>query len=396
MRIRHVIRGRLNPDNADGIITHTYRLAHAHLQLGHDVEVYGVASKASEPEVIDRDGLVVRAFPWSPLPTKVDPSLRAIIASDAEDPTTTIFHLQQPHDPAVAALGRVLRRSAIPYFVSPHAMWSPHALSRGGIKKRVYKLLVDDSLVAGAVGVHATAAAEIPEIHDYAPNARVFAVRNSIDWRAIESIEPSPAFWRERFDVDPEARVVAFLGRLDPYQKGLDLLVEAWDEATTNSSRPAVLALIGTPWRDTYEDLKASIARLRSPASVLLTGPLFGIDKFQALAAADVYAQTSRYETSPYSIQEALASGLPAIVSPGTNFSQPVAAYDAGYAVDLDRGSISEGLRAALDAPPARLEAMGENARRLVRERHSLDRAAMRMVEAYEAAISGAGFENDD
>lgn len=395
MRIRHVIRGRLNPDNADGIITHTYRLAHAQLQLGHDVEVYGVASKAREPEVIDREGLVVRAFPWSAIPGRVDPSLREVIATDAAQPTT-MFHLQPPHDPAVAALGRLLRKSDLPYFVSPHAMWSPHALSRAGLKKRVYKLLVDDRLVAGAIGVHATAAAEIPEIHEYAPKSRVFAIRNSIDWKEIESMERAPAFWQDRYGVRSDVRVVAFLGRLDPYQKGLDILLEAWDEATAGSETPAVLALIGTPWRETYDDLTAAIAGLGSPESVMLTGPLFGIEKYQALAAADVYAQTSRYETSPYSIQEALATGLPAIVSPGTNFALPVSAYDAGFSVELTRGSIADALRAAFDAPPARLQAMGENARRLVRERHSLDRAAKRMVEAYEAAMSGASFEDDD
>ncbi|HSJ27005.1 MAG TPA: glycosyltransferase, partial [Acidimicrobiia bacterium] len=133
MRIRHVIRGRLNPDNADGIITHTHRLARAQLQLGHDVEVYGVASRASEPEIIDRDGLVVRAFPWLRNPLGVHAALRELIeTADAE----ATFHLQPPHDPAVAGVGRVLRRAGIPYFVSPHAMWSPHALARGRLKKR--------------------------------------------------------------------------------------------------------------------------------------------------------------------------------------------------------------------------------------------------------------------
>ena len=312
MRIRHVIRGRLNPDNADGIITHTYRLAHAQLQLGHDVEVYGVASKASEPEVIDREGLVVRAFPWSRVPTRVDPALREVIASDASEPNT-MFHLQQPHDPAVVGVGRLLRKSNLPYFVSPHAMWSPYALSRGSLKKRAYKLLVDDRLVAGAVGVHATAAAEIPEIHEYAPNSRVFTIRNSIDWKEIESIERVSEFWPQRLGAGTDTRVFAFLGRLDPYQKGLDVLLEAWDEATAGSEIPAVLALIGTPWRATYDDLKASIAGLGAPKTVVLTGPLFGTEKYQALSAANVYVQTSRYETSPYSIQEAMASGLPAI-----------------------------------------------------------------------------------
>ncbi|HSJ28839.1 MAG TPA: glycosyltransferase, partial [Acidimicrobiia bacterium] len=249
--------------------------------------------------------------------------------------------------------------------------------------------------VRGAAGVHATAAAEIPEILEYAPDARVFAVRNSLDAEEIEATPPSPAFWSDRHAVAPGVRVFAFLGRLDPYQKGLDLLLDAWDDVVTPDT-PAVLALIGTPWRDTYDDLTGRIGALAAPGSVLLTGALYGQEKYQALAAADVYVQTSRYETSPYSIQEALASGLPAIVTPGTNFDRVVAEYGAGYAVDFSHASIADALRAALAASPEDLHTMATQARRLVHERHSLRRAAARMVDAYAAALAGTPFENDD
>lgn len=394
MRIRHIIRGRLNPDNADGIITHTHRLARAQKQLGHDVEVYGVASRATEPEVLDRDGLLVRAFPWSRNPLAVHPALRALVRECA-DATDTIFHLQPPHDPAVAAVGRLLRHAGIPYFVSPHAMWNAHALSRGKLKKGLYKLAIDNRLVRSAAGVHATAAAETPEILAYAPGAKVFVVRNSIDVNEIESIPTDAGYWQQRFGVAEGKRVFVFLGRLDPYQKGLDVLLQAWGAAIAPDD-PAVLALVGTPWRDTYDDLVESIGDLPDPASVLLTGPIYGDEKYQALASAHVYVQTSRYETSPYSIQEALASGLPAIVTPGTNFDGVVGQYGAGFPTTMDPSTIASALRMAMAVGHTELQTMGSNARRLVRERHSLDRAARRMVDAYLSALTGQPFENDD
>lgn len=396
MRIRHVVRGRLNPDNADGIIVHTHRLAHAQLQLGHDVEVYGVATRGSEPEVIDRSGLTVRSYPWSRISTAVHPELRELIETEDANHSDTIFHLQPPQDPAVYGVGRLLQRVEVPYMVSPHAMWSREALARGRAKKLAYKALLDNRLVARAVGVHATAAAEVSDIRRYAPHARAFVVRNSLDIAEIESIPPAPDFWHTRFGVQPETKVIVFLGRLDPYQKGLDILVDAWDEVASDSAVPAVLALIGTPWRDSHDHLIEMIDRSRTPESVLLTGPLFGTEKYQALAAANAYVQVSRYETSPYSIQEALACGLPAIVSGPTNFADAVAGYDAGRAVDLDVRSIAGAISAVLAMPDEELRAIGENARRLVRERHSVARAAARMVEAYQAAISGAPFDDDD
>ena len=75
MKIRHVLRGRANPANADGLVYHTYHLSHAQRALGHDVEVYGIVAKLKEPQVIDRDGLTVRAFPVGRHPFAVHASV---------------------------------------------------------------------------------------------------------------------------------------------------------------------------------------------------------------------------------------------------------------------------------------------------------------------------------
>jgi glycosyltransferase involved in cell wall biosynthesis len=393
MRIRHVVRGRCNPDNADGIIRHTYYLAHAQRSLGHDVEVYGVASRAEAPEIIDRDGLVVRAFPATTIPFGVHPGLREQIQSFDRSPDT-IFHLQPPHEPAVYGLGRLLHRLGIPYMLAAHAMWDPHALARHRVKKAAYKVAFDNRLTRDSVGVHATASAEVADIARYAPGVRAFAVRNSLDLEGIDAIPGDPRFWETRFGIPPEARVFVFLGRLDPYQKGLDLLLEGWRRAVPDGGG-AVLALVGPPWGE-GADLPTEVARLGLEGSVLMTGPLYGSDKHRALCAADCYVQTSRYETSPYSIQEAMAARLPAVVTPATNFGDVVERYRAGRRVELDAASIGSALSDMLTLPAADLQQMGEQARRLVEERHSLARAATRIVEAYRAAISGGPFVDDD
>lgn len=393
MRIRHVLRGRCNPDNADGIIRHTYYLARAQQQLGHDVEVYGLESRASEPEIIDREGLRVRAFPRTANPFAVHPALRDLLARSVED--IDIVHIQPPHDPAMYGLSRVLHGLGIPYFLSAHAMWSKQALARHSARKRLYKVLFDDRMVAASVGVHATAAAEVGEIERYAPGVRVFAVRNSIEFGEIDATEGDGTYWPALFGRSLAGeRVFVFLGRLDPYQKGLDVALDAF--ARIPGPRRAVLGLIGPFWRRSETFFRRRVAELGLGDQVAFTGPLFGEEKYRALRSADLYLQTSRYETSPYSIQEALACGLPAVLTRATNFAETVERWGAGLAVDLDVDDVARSIGRMCARSRGELEDMGRSARSLVEERHSLVRAAGRMVDAYQAALTSAPFEDDD
>lgn len=391
-----MLRGRCNPLNADGIIRHTYHLAHAQLSLGHDVEVYGIASKAHEPELIDRDGLLVRAFPRTLSPFGVHAALSELISGSGAD--ADIIHIQPPHDPAAHGLATLLRRRGLPYMLSAHAMWSPVALTRHRLRKRLYKLLFDDRMVGASVGVHATSVAEVAEIRQYAPSARVFVIRNAIVPPPAEALrEAGPKYWEHYFgDYPAEARVFAFLGRLDPFQKGLDLLLEAWAIAAERSAHPLLLALIGPSWRGSESSLREDVARLGLGSNVAFVGPLYDAEKYVALGSADCYVQTSRYEGSPYSVKEALACGIPAILTPATNLAETVERYGAGVCVPLDVAAIARAVEGIAVRSAADLSAMGANARRLIEERHSLPAAARKMVSAYEAALSGEPFADDD
>lgn len=392
MRIRHVIRGRCNPDNADGIIRHTYYLAHAQLRLGHDVAVYGLESGAEEPEVIDRNGLKVFAFPRTVGPFAVHPELRRLIAEKSDD--IDLVHIQPPHDPAMFGLSRLLTSQAIPYFLSAHAMWDPQALARHRFRKRVYKILFDNRMCRAALGVHATSATEVDSIRAYAPSTPVYTVRNSIDLSLFDEVEPRSGFWQERFGVPDRSKLFAFVGRLDPHQKGLDILLDAWSRVTHETH--AQLALIGPFWRDSERTVQTLVDTHAIRGSVILTGPLFGHEKVWALRGADCYIQVSRYESSPYSIQEAFACGIPAILTAATNLADVAERYGAGWKVAPEPVAIAKTIKRICSMTSDEITSAGLAARLLVEERHSLDRAAARLVEAYRAALSGSQFEDDD
>ena len=60
-----------------------------------------------------------------------------------------------------------------------------------------------------------------------------------------------------------------------------------------------------------------------------LCGPIAGADKKKVLKDADLFLHTSRSEGHPMGVLEALAYGIPCLLTPGTNMASEVAASGA-------------------------------------------------------------------
>ncbi len=147
--------------------------------------------------------------------------------------------------------------------------------------------------------------------------------------------------WRASLGVEPDERVLLYVGRLAP-EKRVDLLADAL------SALPGTrLVLVGDgPARPQLE------RRLRGTRAHF-TGYLRGDDLAIAYASADLFVFPSDTETFGQVIQEAMASGL------------PVVAARAGGALDMVR----DGTTGALFSPGNAAE-LRDQARRLVYDPH--------------------------
>ena len=172
---------------------------------------------------------------------------------------------------------------------------------------------------------------------------------------------PDPDEFRQRYQLD-DAPVALYMGRLQQ-RKGVDILARAFQRADVGHAR---LLIVGPD-----EGMLAAIQSLSAGDSrIVCTGYLDGDERRQALAACGLFALPAVGEGLPMAVLEAMASGMPVVISPGCNLPE-VAAAGAGFVVDADVDAFAEKLRLLLTRRDLRVD-MGAKARRLVQANYQL------------------------
>jgi glycosyltransferase involved in cell wall biosynthesis len=179
-----------------------------------------------------------------------------------------------------------------------------------------------------------------------------------------------------------------FLGRLDTWQKGLDLLVDGFARA---GLADAALVLVGPDWRGSHRALEARAERLGIGQQVVFAGAAFGEARANLLAAADVFVHPSRWEGLSLSVLAAAAAGLPCVL---TREADPLGALEragAALIVSADAASIAGGLRRASSLTADARARLGERARDVVATQFSWRSSASRLIDAYRGTpLAGA------
>lgn len=139
---------------------------------------------------------------------------------------------------------------------------------------------------------------------------------------------------------------------------------------------------------DYGRQVDARIRALGLDDRVTLLGRVSSADVRRELSRASVFALISLEENSPMGIEEAMAVGVPVLTSNRCGMPYMVRHGETGFLVDpLDPDDVSEHL-AALLGNSARRRAMGEQARRLAKERFHPDAVAVRTREVYRRAVA--------
>jgi glycosyltransferase involved in cell wall biosynthesis len=132
---------------------------------------------------------------------------------------------------------------------------------------------------------------------------------------------------------------------------------------------------------------KAGIAE-----KTLMTGLLLGDEKAALLADADVWVLPSYTENFGMALVEAMACGLPVVVSDKVNIHREIARAGAGLVVSCDAREVAAGIERLLRDRSLALS-LGTAAQRLVASQFTWDRTASRLASLYQAVRCGIQVE---
>jgi glycosyltransferase involved in cell wall biosynthesis len=204
-----------------------------------------------------------------------------------------------------------------------------------------------------------------------APARKLRAIANGIDLSRFFPDEDARAAVRAELGIPAAAMVVISVGRLVP-DKHQALLVRAMAPLVADGTR---LVLVGDG--PEAPALRAQVQALAGARFVHLVGARRDVPRL--LAAADLFALSSRTEGLPLAIPEAMAAGLPVVSTAVGGIPSVIDEGETGFLVPPDDESALRARVAALAGDAARTRRMGQHARAVALERY----AAARMVRDY-------------
>jgi glycosyltransferase involved in cell wall biosynthesis len=238
---------------------------------------------------------------------------------------------------------RAFRDGGVPFFLFPHGMldpWFGRTYPLKHIKKTIYWRLFEHRILRDATTVLFTSAAEARLT---AQSFRPYRCKGQVV--GLGTAEP-PADVRSQLDAFYSAfghlrarRIVLFLGRLHK-KKGCDLLLQAF--AATAVLDPRLHLVVAGPDEDGLRDgFQKFVNERRIQDRITFTGELRSSAKWGAFRAAEAFALTSHGESYGNAVVEAMACGLPVLISDKVNISEEIASDRAGL-IDSDtvEGSI--------------------------------------------------------
>jgi len=293
------------------------------------------------------------------------------------------------------ALGcwRALRGSAVPYFVFPHGMldpWFKRTYPLKHLKKWLYWPWADYRVLRDARRVLFTSEEE-----------RLRAPKSFWLYRCNEAVvgygvaapdgEPQQqrrAFF-ERFPDLRDKRLYLFLGRIHA-KKGCDLLIDAFANVMAKDPQ-AHLFLAGPCADDSVARLKRRAVALQISQQVSWPGMLQGDAKWGAFRAAEAFVLPSHQENFGIAVVEALACGVPVLISDKVNIWREVDQDEVGLVAPDTLAGTRQLLERWRALPASEQTAMRARAQPAFLRRFSVAVAMARLLNVIGSAAATAG-----
>ncbi|MBV9124903.1 MAG: glycosyltransferase [Planctomycetes bacterium] len=258
---------------------------------------------------------------------------------------------------------------------SPRGSLAPWGLNKSRWRKVVMWSVCQGQVLKDSACLHATAENEYRDIRRVGLRAPVTIVPNGVEIPELPVDRPA----------SPGRKRLLFLGRIHPV-KGIDFLLKAWRNVQAQAE-DWELHLVG-PEQEGYLGILKKLAADLRIERVTFRGPVHGQAKTEEFRRADLFVLPSHTENFGMAVAEALAHGVPAIVSQGAPWAE-IETRDCGWWIALGEGPLTECLRHALALSRDQLRARGARGREWMVADFSWTKMGQMMHETYLWLLGG-------
>ncbi len=278
----------------------------------------------------------------------------------------------------------LLNSKQVATVVTVHGVLDPWVYAHSRWKKRLFDILFQKRLLRGADLIQVITEDEQTDVTRYlgTPHPNIVLIPNGVKISDFLIMPPKGMFRRE-FGIAPEQPMVLFMSRLNS-KKGLDLLLPAFRKYAAEHT-DTVLILAGSD--DGYmQNARNFIEQNKLGDRIQLVGMITGELKKAALVDADVFTLPSYSEGFSMACLEAMAAGVPALVSDRVGFAAAIRRNDAAEVVDLTVEDVYRGLKKLLSSAQRRAE-IRQNGHRLVTEQYDIEQLSRRLLVEYQHVV---------
>lgn len=353
MRVILVTHGKVNPKGHNGISRVVYGLNKYGKISGIDCEIWSVVDGIKKETVYVRDEFVsLKCFPrvknFLSTNNEICKKIRA------EKDSIGIVHFHMPWLLDKLAIAKVCRECGIPYIVTGHSAYS--SSQKQSWKMRLGKKY-EIPFLNNAAAVHAITREESSEFKKFGVRTDLFVIPNSVD-------DPCDGYTARKYGTDRKVKIL-FMGELRP-QKNIGALIEAVASLQDHDRERLEFLIAGPDAGGSLNAYKNQAERLGVAKQFNFLGGVFGEERKNLFESADLYITPSLSEVISLSAIEAMAYGMPCILTRQSDVSY---FYDyrffemcENYSGDIAR-AISEMLQKS-----SHWNEMGKNARKCYEE----------------------------
>lgn len=359
-------------DKDEGMRKSIHGLASGLAACGEKVTV--LCENVADSSFQTKSGYIVKAFanrnyvhPSFNISTNLKHYIRECLANtDSVVVINGIFH------PSVYSLSRLLRKYSIPYIMAPHDPYHPLIFTKNAHLKLPYWHLFEKRLLKQA------AAVQVLDIRhgEYLKNLGIYnsVVEVSNGFSPVDIKPESSLNWHQKQTVK-----LFFLGRLDSFNKGLDILLDTFAQVV--KTIPAELTIQG-PDKGDKEALKDQASKLNLNDKVFFLDPDYNQTPTSLIQNYDIFCLPSRFEGFSLAALEAMIAGRVILISEVAGIAPHVKASGCGVVVKPEVPAIKAGLM-ELYQRRSEWKEMGLRGRRYVLENLSWEKIASNALKEY-------------